>query len=298
MANKYRRKTVQSLERGLGILEEISTAGRPLGITDLSRRLGLSKGSVARFVATLVQRNYVFRDPETAKYRLGMRVFELGQMVVADLVVRNVTQPVMERLHGATQETVHITVLTDEGHMVFLDKLDSTKAVRPNVQLGVRLPPYCVANGKAMLAFRPQAEVEKMLRGKLRRFTRATITRWPELLAVLEDIRRLGHAENHGEFRDDVSGVAAPIRDHTNLAVAALGISVPTNRMTPEHCEKLARLVTEGAREVSLALGCRFDGEDGMESVKPSVPAGMAATTGAVDRCTKRPIAKQREEVS
>ena len=298
MTNISRRKTVQSLERGLGILEELSTAGRPLGITDLSRRLGLSKGSVSRFVATLVQRNYVFRDPETAKYRLGLRVFELGHMAVAKLGVRELAQPVMTRLHAATWETIHLTILSDEGYIVFLDMLDSTKGTRPNLQLSAHLPPHCVANGKAILAFRPRSEAERMLRGNLRRYTKTTVTRWPEMEVVLDNVRRLGHAENHGEFRDDVSGVAAPIRDHTNLAVAALGISVPTNRMTPGHCEKLARLVNEGAREVSLALGCRFDGEDGMESVKPSVPAGMAATTGAVDRCTKRPIAKQREEVS
>ncbi len=67
MANKRRRNTILPLERGLGILEQLSTAGRPLGIADLSRRLGLSKGSAARFVATLVRRNYVFRYPETAK---------------------------------------------------------------------------------------------------------------------------------------------------------------------------------------------------------------------------------------
>jgi DNA-binding IclR family transcriptional regulator len=298
MANDRRRNTVQSLERGLGILEELSTADRPLGITDLSRRLGLPKGSVARFVATLVRRNYVFRNPETAKYRLGLRIFELGHMAVAKLDVRDLAQPVMARLHAATWETIHLTVLSDEGYMVFLDKLDSTKATRPHIQLGAHLPPHCVANGKAVLAFRPRSEAERILRGNLHRYTNNTVTRWPEMQAVLDNVRRLGHAENHGEFQDDVSGVAAPIRDHTNLAVAALGISVPTNRMTPGHFEKLARLVNEGAREVSLAMGCRFNGEDGMESVKPPVPAGMAATTGAVDRRTKVPIAKQRKEVS
>lgn len=289
---------MQSLDRGLGILEELSTAGRPLGITDLSRQLGLSKGSVSRFVATLVQRNYVLRDPETAKYRLGLRIIELGHMAAAKLDIRDLAQPVMARLHAATSETVHLTVLSDEGYMVFLDKLDSNKGTRPNLQLSVHLPPHCVANGKAILAFRPRTEAERILRGNLRRHTKTTITRWPEMQVALDNVRRLGHAENHGELRDDVSGIAAPIRDHTNLAVAALGISVPTNRMTPAHCAKLARLVIEGAREISQAIGCRFDDEDGMDSVKPPVPAGMAATTGAADRRTKGPIARQGKEVS
>ncbi len=289
---------MQSLDRGLGILEELSTAGRPLGITDLSRRLGLSKGSVSRFVTTLVQRNYVLRDPDTAKYRLGLRLIKLGHMAAAKLDIRDLAQPVMARLHAATSETVHLTVLSDEGYMVFLDKLDSNKGTRPNIQLSAHLPPHCVANGKAILAFRPRTEAERILRGNLHRHTKTTITRWPEMQVALDNVRRLGHAENHGEFRDDVSGIAAPIRDHTNLAVAALGISVPTNRMASEHCEKLTRLVTAGAREISLAIGRRLDDEEGMDSVKPPVPAGMAATTGATERCAKGPIARRGKEVS
>ena len=289
---------MQSLDRGLGILEELSTAGQPLGITDLSRRLGLSKGSVSRFVTTLVQRNYVLRDPDTAKYRLGLRLIKLGHMAAAKLDIRDLAQPVMARLHAATSETVHLTVLSDEGYMVFLDKLDSNKGTRPNIQLSAHLPPHCVANGKAILAFRPRTEAERILRGNLHRHTKTTITRWPEMQVALDNVRRLGHAENHGEFRDDVSGIAAPIRDHTNLAVAALGISVPTNRMASEHCEKLTRLVTAGAREISLAIGRRLDDEEGMDSVKPPVPAGMAATTGATERRAKGPIARRGKEVS
>lgn len=271
MANRRRSGTVKSLEHGLDLLAALSTAGRPLGITELSCCLGLAKGSIARLVATFVQRNYVARDPKTAKYRLGLRIWELGHGALADLDVRDLAQPVMEQLHAATHETVHLTVLTDEGYMVFLDKLDSTKAIRPNVQLGARLPPYCVANGKAVLAFRPEAQVKKILRGRLRRFTSATVTGKRDLLAVLDGVHRLGYAVNNGEFRADVSGVAAPIRDHTGLAVAALGISLPTIRMTPEVTAELGRLVVKGAQEVSLALGQRCDGAAPTQPATPRV---------------------------
>jgi DNA-binding IclR family transcriptional regulator len=279
VANTKRRETVQSVDRGLDVLETISAADRELGITELSRRLGLAKGSVARLVATLARRNCLARNPETAKYRLGMRVFELGQSAVADLDVRKVAQPVMEQLHAATQETVHLTVLTEEGHMVFLDKLDSTKATRPNIQVGARLPPYCVANGKAVLAFRPEAEVKRILRGKLRRFTRTTVTRRRDLLAALDSVRRLGYAVNHGEYRPEVSGVAAPIRDHRGLAVAAVGISIPTVRMSSEVTTDLARLVARAAHQVSLALGQRDDGRAVMKPENPR-PAGLGSNRG------------------
>ena len=257
VASKKRKTTVQSLQRGLEILVAVAQADRALGITELSRQFGLAKGSISRLVATLVQQSFVTRDPETAKYRLSTRVWELGVGAVSQLDVRGIARPVMETLNAATQETVHLTVLTESDEMVFLDKLDSTRAVRPNVELGATLPPYCVANGKAMLAFLPKARVDRVLRGKLRQFTNTTLTLKGELLAHLGTVRRLGYAVNRGEYRADVSGLAAPICDHTGLAVAALGVSVPSNRMTPELIRDLAPRVVASAREISSALGQR-----------------------------------------
>lgn len=257
MANQKRKTTVQSLQRGLEILVAVAQADRALGITELSRQFGLAKGSISRLVATLAQQSFLTRDPETAKYRLSTRVWELGVGALSQLDVRSIARPVMDTLNAATQETVHLTVLTESDEMVFLDKLDSTRAVRPNVELGATLPPYCVANGKAMLAFLPKARVDRVLRGKLRQFTNTTITLKGELLAHLGTVRRLGYAVNRGEYRADVSGLAAPICDHTGLAVAALGVSVPSNRMTPELIRDLAPRVVASAREISSALGQR-----------------------------------------
>ncbi len=263
MADHKRKLTVQSLQRGLEILVGVAQADRPVGITDLSRQFGLAKGSISRLVATLVQQSFLTRDAQTAKYRLGMKVWELGNGAVSRLDVRGLARPVMESLNAATRETVHITVLTESDEMVFLDKLDSTRAVRPNVELGVTLPAYCVANGKAMLAFLPKARVDQVLRGKLRKFTNTTITRKSELLAHLETVRRTGYAVNRGEYRPDVAGVAAPICDRTGLAVAALGVSVPSNRMTPDLIADLAPRVMASAREISAALGQREGAQTG-----------------------------------
>ena len=258
VAGNQRKATVQSLQRGLEILVAVAQADQPVGITDLSRQFGLAKGSISRLVATLVQQSFLTRDPGTAKYRVSSRLWELGHGAVSRLDLRGIARPVMEKLNAATQETVHLTVLTESDEMVFLDKLDSTRGVRPNVELGVSLPPYCVSNGKAMLAFLPKARVDRVLRGRLRRFTNATITRKSALLAHLDTVRRLGYAVNRGEYRPDVAGVAAPIRDHTGFAVAALGVSMPSVRMTPELISDLAPRVVASAREISSALGqCR-----------------------------------------
>jgi IclR family transcriptional regulator, KDG regulon repressor len=257
VADKKRKTTVQSLQRGLEILLAVAQANRAVGITELSQQFGLAKGSISRLVATLAQQSFLTRDPETAKYRLSTRVWELGAGAVSQLDARGVARPVMATLNAATQETVHLTVLTESDEMVFLDKLDSTRAVRPNVELGAALPPYCVANGKAVLAFLPETRVARVLRGKLRRFTSTTITRKSELLRHLDTVRRLGYAVNRGEYRSDVSGLAAPICDHTGIPVAALGISVPSNRLTSELIADLAPRVVASAQQISSALGQR-----------------------------------------
>ena len=259
MANNRRKTTVQSLQRGLEILVAVAQADRPLGITELSRQFGLAKGSISRLVATLTQQAFLIRDPETAKYRVSMKVWELGNGAMSRFDVRAIARPVMAELNAATQETVHLTVLTEGDEMVFLDKLDSPRAVRPNVVLGAPLPVYCVANGKAMLAFLPKVRIDRVLRGKLRKFTDTTVTEKNELLKQLEKVRRLGYAVNRGEYRADVSGLAAPICDHTGVAVAALGVSVPSIRMTPELIGDLAPRVAKSARQISLALGYRDD---------------------------------------
>ena len=246
----------------------VSAAGRPVGITDLSRCLGLAKGSVARLVATLVEKNCLIRDPEAGKYRLGMKIWELGHRALAGLDLHGIARPAMAQLHAATRDTVHLSVLSDAGEMVFLDKIDSTKGIRPDTQLGAHLPPHAVANGKAVLAFRPQAEVEMILSGKLHRFTENTIIGKKELRTAFDETRRLGYAVNYGEYRADVSGVAAPILNHTGLAVAALGISVPTPGTKRALTDDLADLVVKSARDISVALGYRTDSaSDGREAV-------------------------------
>lgn len=253
--DSVRKTTVQSLERGLEILTAIARAGRPLGITELARQFGLAKGSISRIVTTLAKQAFLVRDPATAKYRIGMKVWELGNGALARLDVRELARPAMDALNAATLETVHLTVLTEGDRMVFLEKLDSTRAVRPNVELGAPHPAYCTANGKAMLAFLPKGRVDRLLKGRLRQFTEATIARKSELLAHLDTVRRLGYAVNRGEYRADVSGIAAPILDRDGIAAAALGISVPSNRMTPALIADLAPRLVRAAKEISQALG-------------------------------------------
>ncbi|MCL4181984.1 MAG: IclR family transcriptional regulator [Burkholderiaceae bacterium] len=250
-----RSTTVQSLERGLDVLIAVSQADGPIGITDLSNRLELPKGSVSRLVTTLTEQGFLTRDPETARYLLGVKLWELGQRAIRGSRIVDIARPFLERLASTTDETVHITALAGSGEMVFLDKLDSNHALRPNIQLGLPHPLHCTANGKAMLAFLPEADLERMLRGRRRRFTNSTITNRNELMAHLAGVRSVGYAINRGEYRADVAGVAAPIFDSSGLVVAALGVSLPTARAAPQFLKELGTLAAKEARDISMALG-------------------------------------------
>jgi DNA-binding IclR family transcriptional regulator len=255
MTDTKRSTTVHSLERGLEVLAVIAEADRPIGITDLSREMGLAKGSISRIVTTLAQLKFITRDPETARYRAGTRLWELGYKSMAHLNIGDVARPVMEEINALTHEAVNISLLNDNGQMVFLHKIDSNHAVRPNVQLGTYHPPYCVALGKALLSVMTPEEVEKILPPVLEAYTDTTITDRDELMAHLEEIRALGYAPNHGEYRSDLSGVAAPIFDHSSRPIASIGIVLPTSRMTETLEKELGQAVAKGGRAISQALG-------------------------------------------
>ena len=279
-----RRTTVQSLQRGLDVLVAVALADRPVGITELSKRFGLAKGSISRLVATLVEQQFLTRDPETAKYRPSLKVWELGNGAVARLDIRDIARPVMEALCDATEETVHLTVANEDGDRVFLDKLDSSRSLRPNVEVGAVLPAYCVANGKAMLAWLPKPRVDRILARKLRRYTDATLVHKSEVLEQLDEVRRTGYAVNRGEYRAEVWGIAAPIRDRSGAAVAALGISVPAQRMTDTLIGELAPRLTRAAQRISHALGFRGERARADEAAaggpaRATEPAAIAAST-------------------
>lgn len=255
MANKQRRETVQSLERGLEILKIFSRSSVPLGITELSRNLGLAKGSVWRFVNTFVEHGFLTQNQETSKYQLGIGIHQLASRVPRDNNLLELSRPVLRWLQDEIEETVHIAVLNEENKMVFLEKLESKKDIRPNVQLGANLPPHCVANGKALLAFRSDTDVKWILQGKLQKYTETTITSLNKLMVVLSQVKEKGYSTNYGEFRTDVSGLAAPICDFTGLSIAAIGVSVPTQRMSARLVEALSSPLMVAAGKISNALG-------------------------------------------
>lgn len=247
------KRISQSLVRSLDILECLGPRDPELSLGEIARRARLPKSTTHRFLTTLVGRGYV-TQAGPGRYRLGLRLWELGCVAVAQLGLRETARPTLEWLARESQETVHLAVL-DGDEIVYIDKIDSTQPVQAYSRIGGRMPAVCVATGKAMLACQPPDVVAGLLRGGLRRHTPRTITDPDRFRKALARVPRDGYAVNLGEYRLDVGGVAAPIVDHAGRVVGALGVTAPVSRLPRARLKALAPLVVRAAAEASERLG-------------------------------------------
>jgi DNA-binding IclR family transcriptional regulator len=246
---------VHSVVRALTLLDTMAVQGRAIGIADLSKRVRLHVSTVHRLLATLISRGYVKQDPETGKYALGLRAFLLGEAYRQQMDLRRVVHPALQRLAQTTGETANLVVM-DREEAVYLDKAESPQSVRFFSRIGHRAPLYCTAVGKVLLAWLPPGEQEETLgRLTLAPLTRNTITEAEALRQELQRVAAQGYALDREECEEGASCVAVPLRDHSGLVVAALGISAPTVRLTEAKREQLILLLQEEGRGLSQELG-------------------------------------------
>lgn len=242
-----------TVAKALALLEALAASAQPLGVTELAARQGLTKSNVHRLLQTLASRGYVVAVDR--RYTLTTKLWELGAQVVGRLDVARVANPVMQRLVAEVDETAHLSVLDLSAcEVVSIHNVESTQPVRAYSRIGQRTPAHCVATGKALLAAQPP-EALAALPPELAKFTRHTLYRRADLLAALEKIRRDGYSTNVGEWREQVGGMAVAIRDHAGRPVAALGLTVPVERLQPRVVKRYAPLLATAAAEISRLMG-------------------------------------------
>jgi DNA-binding IclR family transcriptional regulator len=246
---------LQTICRTLDTLEALGNASTPVGVTELASQLGLPKANVYRMLHTLESRGYVAQDPRDAKYSLGIRCFELGVQVTYSQALRAVASPHLRSLSETTEEIVHLALYSTGGEVVYVEKIESLLPVAPKSQVGLRAPAFCVATGRALLAYQPMAEIESVLSSPLPRFTSHTINDPDELRALLEKVRAEGYATNKCSWREGVCGVAAPMRNHSGAVIASVGLCVPESRFSPSRVRFLTGKTLEAATAISVDLG-------------------------------------------
>ena len=247
------RYAVPAVEGALSVLETLANAPQ-LGVSELAKRMGLSKGSAYRLLATLVRRGYVEKDAQSDRYQLTYRLFAVGSRAAHRLGLREVAQPVMERLGAETGEAVNLGVL-DEFRTVSLHLIESAHPLSLSMRIG-GLPAHATATGKILLAGLDPAEFARRLEGRrLERVTERTIKSRPTLLAELARVRTQGFAVDDEECSLGMRCVGAPIQDHRGIVVAALSVVAPCQRLTPAMLPVVADAVRAAAGEISRRLG-------------------------------------------
>ena len=203
----------------------------------------------------LEQHRLVVKNPETGRYRLGLRLYELGSRAIDGLDLRGRARPYLDRLQAEFGETVFLCIL-DEGQVFYVEKVESQQSVRTACTVGSRAPAYCTAVGKAMLAELPEAEVAKVVRRwGLKPITANTITTASALKEELKAVRARGYAIDDEEKEEGLRCVSAAVRGHSGKLFAAMSVSGPAFRMTKERIPGVGRSVMRAANELSAELG-------------------------------------------
>jgi DNA-binding IclR family transcriptional regulator len=239
--------------RALTVLEELARSGSELTFTHLCEVTGTPKATMHRLLATLQQRGYIAQGA-TGRYSAGVRCFELGSMWAQKLDLRSVAAPFLLRLNEESQETVHLGVY-EHGDVIYIDRLESPKYVVPKSYVGRRCTATCVATGRVLLAYSDTAEIERVLSEPLPAYTDHSIVDPQQMHEMLIEIRGTGYAINRCSYRDEVSGIAAPIRDHTGRVVASVGLCLPDHRFSADRYPRLRDWTLQAGADISLALG-------------------------------------------
>ncbi|MBV7506683.1 IclR family transcriptional regulator [Bacillus sp. sid0103] len=223
---------VQSLERALTILNKLSEYPDGIQITRLSEQVGLTKGTLHRLLATLANMNYVVKDEETDKYKLGLQVLFLSRNLLNHSNIVTMAKPYLEKLSQEVNETVHLCI-EDRGEVIYIDKIESNQTIRMYSRIGSRAPMYSTAVGKILLSDMSPNQFEDIVSNiTFIPKTPTTITSKEEFIKEIEKVKVQGYALDNAENEEVLRCIASPIFDHKGKIIASFSISGPNNRVT------------------------------------------------------------------
>ncbi len=247
---------VRAVERALQILGSFDEGHPERGVSEVAQLVGLHKATAHRIMVTLLNSGYLERTADGERYRLGMRVADLGMRVLRRLDLRREARPYMCQLVDRFQETCDLGVF-DQGEVFIVEIIHSDRTLTIASRVGQRLPAHCTASGKAFLAYMPPEELDALLAAPLKPYTEWTICDPAQLRAQLHEFRQLGYSFDDQEHEAGVRAVAAPIRDGHGKVVAALAMPGPISRIQVERFPELAEALVAAANAIARQMGWR-----------------------------------------
>jgi len=225
-----------------------------LTMTQISGMIGINKSTVHRLLATLERKRFVERDATTGIYRPGLRLLQMAFLTLEHNDLRRLAAPFLHSLSEQYRENVNLTVL-DNTDVIYVDVIESPQRVKLAAEKGQRLPAFCTASGKAILAFLPEERLEHILKNGMPKYTPNTITALEAYYKDMKLTRERGYAISEQEFEEGINALAAPI---CSQPIASVSIAGPAYRLTRERMIEMApdlmATVLKIAREVELAV--------------------------------------------
>jgi IclR family KDG regulon transcriptional repressor len=255
MNKKPQARLIQSLDRALNILDVLADREGSIGLTELASHMGLDTSTVYRLLATLRAHGYAQQDERDRRYSLGPKAIELGQKALSKFTLRSKGSPFVRELASKTGETAHLASMVG-GQPIYVDKRVGSGPLSISAQIGVVALPYCTATGKAIAAYLPDAELDRLLgQTELRKLTENTIADAETLKKHLEEVREQGYAMDDEEYHPGIRCLAAPIFDHGGSIVGSIGISASVATLNGDKMARSLATLLDVSERLSNSMG-------------------------------------------
>jgi len=252
------KNIVQSLIKGFKVLEAYTATETQFSLSEITSRTGLDAGTAFRMINTLVYLGYLQKVPSSKKYRLTLKVLDLGFSAIARTELRSVARPILRSLVSEINEAASLAAL-DGFEMVYLERVHAgLSRLGVDVRIGTRLPAYYTAMGQAVLAFLPRKTAHSVLEmGERVKITPNTPTTIDEIEACLEQVRNRGFAVADPRVVMGLRVLAAPILDVDGQSLAAISVAAPSTSITlEEFVKRMADPVVKAAIDMGKAMQC------------------------------------------
>lgn len=236
--------SVKSLARAMKVLECFSVQKPELGVTEIARALGMQKSTICNILSTFEKTGYVVQDPETSKYHLGTKILHLSYIVNRHLGLRDIFLPYLHRIAEAAREACYFGILSND-EVLYIEAVYPSHQQQTRNILGERAPLYCTGLGKAMLAYMPPEDAERIIGGELTSYTSFTLCDPVVLRDHLDEIRRNGYAMDNMEHEFGVRCVAVPVFGANGQVMAAVSVSGPSPRFDHNTVVRHAAMIAE-----------------------------------------------------
>lgn len=255
---------MQTVEKALDVIDILSKDGLNggLGISELSSKLGMGKSTVHRLLDTLQSYNYVEKCPNNTKYRLGWKLFEIGNLIPQQRNLFNYDTKILEDLCNTYGETVNLGVRV-ENSVVTISKMNAKATLIANLQVGSREPLHATAMGKSLMAEMTREEIDNLYGDtELKKFTANTITSLDDLMLELEKIKKQGYSIDDEEFVPGLTCIAMPVRNYRNEVVAAVSVSGPSIRLSFHKIMDIKKGLDIATKELAAFVGYMGEKKD------------------------------------